>query len=130
MQRVSNSALCHMSAASRSRNFCCQPIVLLANMAALEASLAKGASDLRHMLTQRQLSDANQAKLFDNGIDTIAKFAAFGSLASLWPGLQPLLESKPKQMWKLPARCGIGQNHPTDGLHRHATEFCYTVRGT
>ena len=40
-------------------------------------SLAMGSSDLRFLLSSHNVEELSQAKLFDNGIDTMAKFAAF-----------------------------------------------------
>ena len=36
-----------------------------------------GSADLRFLLSSRNLDELSQAKLFENGIDTLAKFAAF-----------------------------------------------------
>ena len=40
-------------------------------------SLAIGSSDLRFLLSSHNVDELSQAKLFGNGIDTLAKFAAF-----------------------------------------------------
>ncbi|CAE7346838.1 DSK1 [Symbiodinium sp. KB8] len=48
----------------------------------VEASLAKGSSDLRFLLTHHKVTADEQAKLYDNSIDTVAKFAAFVSDAT------------------------------------------------
>ena len=40
-------------------------------------SLAMGSSDLRFLLSSHNVDELSQAKLFENGIDTLAKFAAF-----------------------------------------------------
>ena len=40
-------------------------------------SLAIGSSDLRFLLSSHNVDEPSQAKLFENGIDTLAKFAAF-----------------------------------------------------
>ena len=40
-------------------------------------SLAMGWSDLRFVLSSHNVEELSQAKLFENGIDTLAKFAAF-----------------------------------------------------
>ena len=40
-------------------------------------SLAIGSSDLRYLLSSHNVDELSQAKLFENGIDTLAKFAAF-----------------------------------------------------
>ncbi|OLQ03582.1 Anthranilate N-benzoyltransferase protein 2 [Symbiodinium microadriaticum] len=48
----------------------------------VEASLAKGSSDLRFLLTHHKVTADVQAKLYDNSIDTVAKFAAFVSDAT------------------------------------------------
>ena len=40
-------------------------------------SLAIGSSDLRFLLSSHNVDELSQAKLFENGIDTLAKFAAF-----------------------------------------------------
>ncbi|CAE7312401.1 abhd17c, partial [Symbiodinium microadriaticum] len=50
--------------------------------AMVEASLAKGSSDLRFLLTHHKVTADVQAKLYDNSIDTVAKFAAFVSDAA------------------------------------------------
>ena len=39
--------------------------------------LAMGSSDLRFLLSSPNVDELSQAKLFENGIDTLAKFAAF-----------------------------------------------------
>ena len=39
--------------------------------------LAIGSSDLRFLLSSHNVDELSQAKLFENGIDTLAKFAAF-----------------------------------------------------
>ena len=36
-----------------------------------------GSSDLRFLLSSHNVDELSQAKLFKNGIDTLAKFAAF-----------------------------------------------------
>ena len=43
----------------------------------LEQKLELGASDLRFLLTNYGIQDANQGALFEAGVDTMAKFAAF-----------------------------------------------------
>ncbi|CAE7384788.1 unnamed protein product [Symbiodinium microadriaticum] len=48
----------------------------------VEASLAKGSSDLRFLLTHHKVTADVQAKLYENSIDTVAKFAAFVSDAA------------------------------------------------
>ena len=48
----------------------------------LEAKLLKGSSDLRFLLTHHKVTEEVQAKLYDNSIDTVSKFAAFVSDAS------------------------------------------------
>ena len=48
----------------------------------VEANLAKGSSDLRFLLTHHKVTAEVQAKLYDNSIDTVAKFAAFVSDAT------------------------------------------------
>ena len=48
----------------------------------VEASLAKGSSDLRFLVTHHKVTADVQAKLYDNSIDTVAKFAAFVSDAA------------------------------------------------
>ena len=40
-------------------------------------SLAIGSSDLRFLLSSHNVDELSQAKLCENGIDTLAKFAAF-----------------------------------------------------
>ena len=40
-------------------------------------ALAMGSSDLRFLLSSHNVDELSQAKLFENGIDTLAKFAAF-----------------------------------------------------
>ena len=40
-------------------------------------SLAMGSSDLRFLLSSHNVDEISQAKLFENGIDTLAKFTAF-----------------------------------------------------
>ena len=50
--------------------------------AMVEASLAKGSSDLRFLLTHHKVTADVQAKLYENSIDTVAKFAAFVSDAA------------------------------------------------
>ena len=47
----------------------------------LEDKLAKGSSDLRFLLTNHGVKDDHQGKLYDCGIDTLAKFAAFVTTA-------------------------------------------------
>ncbi|OLP78827.1 Polyadenylate-binding protein, cytoplasmic and nuclear [Symbiodinium microadriaticum] len=48
----------------------------------MEASLQKGSSDLRFLLTHHKVSDEVQAKLFEAKIDTVPRFAAFVSDAT------------------------------------------------
>ena len=48
-------------------------------MAADPAKLAKGSADLRYLLQTHGIKDVNQATLFDSGIDTVAKYAAFAA---------------------------------------------------
>ena len=48
-------------------------------MAADPAKLAKGAAALRYLLQTHGIKDVNQATLFDAGIDTVAKYAAFAA---------------------------------------------------
>ena len=48
----------------------------------VEASLAKGSSDFRFLPTHHNVTADVQAKLYDNSIDTVAKFAAFVSDAT------------------------------------------------
>ena len=43
----------------------------------LADSLAKGSSDVRYLLSSHNVEENSQAKLFENGIDTLARFAAF-----------------------------------------------------
>ena len=43
---------------------------------ALAAKLAKGASELRFLLTQHKVADDIQGELSENGVDAVAKFAA------------------------------------------------------
>ena len=43
---------------------------------ALAVKLAKGASELRFLLTQHKVADDIQGELYENGVDTVAKFAA------------------------------------------------------
>ena len=40
-------------------------------------SLAIGSSDIRFLLCSNKVEELSQAKLFENGMDTLAKFAAF-----------------------------------------------------
>ena len=40
-------------------------------------ALAMGSSDLRFLLSSHNVDELSQSKLFENGIDTLAKFAAF-----------------------------------------------------
>ena len=40
-------------------------------------ALAIGSSDIRFLLSSHSVDQLSQAKLFENGIDTLAKFAAF-----------------------------------------------------
>ena len=40
-------------------------------------SLAKGSSHVRYLLSSHSVEESWQVKLFENGIDTLAKFAAF-----------------------------------------------------
>ena len=40
-------------------------------------SLATGSSDIRFLLSSHNVEELSQAKLFENLIDTLAKFAAF-----------------------------------------------------
>ena len=43
----------------------------------LADSLTRGfSSDVRYLLSSHNAEEASQAKLFENGIDTLAKFAA------------------------------------------------------
>ena len=44
-----------------------------------EEKLAKGSSDLRFLLTSHGVASATQAELYRNGINSLAKFAAFVS---------------------------------------------------
>ena len=55
-----------------------------ASMAALtlEQKLELGASDLRFLLTNHGIQDAHQGALFEAGVDTMAKFAAFVTTAA------------------------------------------------
>ena len=48
-------------------------------MAELAEKLAKGASELRFLLTQHKVADDIQGELYANGVDTVAKFAAAAS---------------------------------------------------
>ena len=48
-------------------------------MAELADKLAKGASELRFLLTQHKVADDIQGELYSNGVDTVAKFAAAAS---------------------------------------------------
>ena len=48
-------------------------------MAELADKLAKGASELRFLLTQHKVADDIQGELYANGVDTVAKFAAAAS---------------------------------------------------
>ena len=48
-------------------------------MAADSAKLAKGSADLRYLLQTHSVLDVSQAKLFDAGVDTVAKYAAFAA---------------------------------------------------
>ena len=48
-------------------------------MAELADKLAKGASELRFLLTQHKVADDIQGELYTNGVDTVAKFAAAAS---------------------------------------------------
>ena len=43
---------------------------------ALAAKPAKGASELRFLLAQHKVADDIQGELYENGVDTVAKFAA------------------------------------------------------
>ncbi len=43
----------------------------------IEQKLEKGASDLRFLLTNHGITDQHQGTLFEAGVDTMAKFAAF-----------------------------------------------------
>ena len=45
----------------------------------LEDKLEKGSPDLRYLLTQHGLAKDHQGELFQNGVDTVAKFACFAS---------------------------------------------------
>ena len=40
-------------------------------------SLATGSSDIRFLLSSHSVEELSQARLFEDGIDTLAKFAAF-----------------------------------------------------
>ena len=51
-------------------------------MATLAENLAKGASDLRFLLTTHKVSDQAQGDLFNGGIEIIAQFAAFATDAN------------------------------------------------
>ena len=66
---------------TKSSNFCGALLegVTHLDVAMVEASLAKGSSDLRFLLTHHKVTDEVQAKLFENNVDTVAKFAAFVS---------------------------------------------------
>ena len=48
-------------------------------MGELADKLAKGASELRFLLTQHKVADDIQGELYANGVDTVAKFAAAAS---------------------------------------------------
>ena len=48
----------------------------------LEQKLELGASDLRFLLTNHGIQDAHQGALFEAGVDTMAKFAAFVTTAA------------------------------------------------
>ena len=48
-------------------------------MGELADKLAKGASELRFLLTQHKVADDIQGELYTNGVDTVAKFAAAAS---------------------------------------------------
>ena len=48
----------------------------------LEQKLEVGASDLRFLLTHHGIQDAHQGALFEAGVDTMAKFAAFVTTAT------------------------------------------------
>ena len=48
-------------------------------MGELADKLAKGASELRFLLTQHKVADDIQGELYENGLDTVAKFAAAAS---------------------------------------------------
>ena len=48
----------------------------------LEQKLEMGASDLRFLLTNHGVQDAHQGALFEAGVDTMAKFAAFVTTAA------------------------------------------------
>ena len=48
----------------------------------LEQKLELGASDLRFLLTNHGIQDAHQGALFEAGVDTMAKFAAFVTIAA------------------------------------------------
>ena len=49
------------------------------DMAADPDKLAKGSADLRYLLQTHGVKDVNQATLFDSGVDTVAKYAAFAA---------------------------------------------------
>ena len=48
-------------------------------MGELAEKLAKGASELRFLLTQHKVADDIKGELYANGVDTVAKFAAAAS---------------------------------------------------
>ena len=77
----------------------------------LAEKLAKGSSDLRFLLTNHGVKDDHQGKLYDSGIDTLAKFAAFVTTAR---ELADLLKSE----FSL---------DPTESLDKRAQVASYTV---
>ena len=56
---------------------CWYSIQAMTVAAPLADSLAKGSSDVRYLLSSHNVGASSQAKLFENGIDTLARFGAF-----------------------------------------------------
>ena len=114
----------------------------------LEQKLELGASDLRFLLTNHGIQDAHQGALFEAGVDTMAKFAAFVTTAadlvevlkkefSLDPATSlanraqvasytvawQSAQARTKQQAEVEATSeGMGQAHPGIGLYCHAAE--------
>ena len=108
----------------------------------LEQKLDLGASDLRFLLTNHGIKDDHQGALFEAGVDTMAKFAAFVTTAAdlvevlkkefsldpatslanrarwpatPWHGRVRRLGPSSKRRWRLPPRQGSG---PSPFRHR------------
>ena len=74
-------------------------------MGELADKLAKGASELRFLLTQHKVADDIQGELYENSVDTVAKFAAAASdEADLKKMLKDSFSIDPAQSLKLRAQ--------------------------